>query len=111
MHPVLVYIAAKAMTLGAYGCWRMVKKRRRERELWRRAGPLYDLGPDGSVARSEEASGQAEASGPDVACGPMKATPSTSRAANVTMVSMTDGATFMPCAALALIANLPSGFR
>lgn len=64
MHPVLVYIAAKAMTLGAYGCWRMVKKRRRERELWRRAGPLYDLGPDGSVARSEEATGQAEASGP-----------------------------------------------
>ena len=70
MHPVLVYIAAKAMTLGAYGCWRMVKKRRRERELWRRAGPLYDLGPDGSIARSEEASGQAEASGPDEACGP-----------------------------------------
>ena len=64
MHPVLVYIAAKAMTLGAYGCWRMVKKRRRERELWRRAGPLYDLGPDGFVARSEEASGQAEACGP-----------------------------------------------
>lgn len=70
MHPVLVYIAAKAMTLGAYGCWRMVKKRRRERELWRRAGPLYDLGPDGSVARSEEATGQAEASGPAEACWP-----------------------------------------
>ena len=69
MHPVLVYLAAKAVTLGAYGCWRVAKKRRRERELWRRAGPLYDLHPDGSVARPGEACGEDGACGRDEACG------------------------------------------
>ena len=80
MHPVLVYLAAKAVTLGAYGCWRAAKKRRRERELWHKAGPLYDLRPDGSVVRAGEsckdgegcADGEAckdgEACGDDEAC-------------------------------------------
>ena len=72
MHPVLVYIAAKAMTLGAYGCWRMAKKRRRERELWRRAGPVYDLRPDGSVAVPDEAGERNEAC-PDAGDGAQKA--------------------------------------
>ena len=69
MHPVLVYLAAKAVTLGAYGCWRAARKRRRERELWRRAGPLYDLRPDGSVARSGEACGDGGACGQNETCG------------------------------------------
>ena len=69
MHPVLVYLAAKAMTLGAYGCWCAAKKRRRERELWRRAGPLYDLRPDGSVVNPDEACGEDEASGQKESCG------------------------------------------
>ncbi|MBQ2476332.1 MAG: hypothetical protein II515_03565 [Desulfovibrio sp.] len=69
MHPVLVYLAAKAVTLGAYGCWRVAKKRRRERELWRRAGPLYDLHPDGSVARPGEDCGKDGTCGKDEACG------------------------------------------
>ena len=69
MHPVLVYLAAKAVTLGAYGCWRVAKKRRRERELWRRAGSLYDLHPDGSVARPGEDCGKDGTCGKDEACG------------------------------------------
>ena len=69
MHPVLVYLAAKAVTLGTYGCWRVAKKRRRERELWRRAGPLYDLHPDGSVARPGEDCGKDGTCGKDEACG------------------------------------------
>ena len=64
MHPVLVYIAAKAVTLGAYGCWRLAKKRRRERErrreeeLWQKGGPVYDLRPDGSVSAAGGGAGR-----------------------------------------------------